>query len=322
MKRIISFLLVIIISLGILAGCSLLPGKLQFCEVKFYVDGEIYETRSAAIGKTVGAPKNPEKENYIFTGWKTDGLISYMYDFSSKVITNMNLEACFTLDTVKVGNLIGTKTIHSTVRIASKAYNVAFGSLIETESVTSYGSGVIIDVSGGYCYVLTNAHVVDKDEYSKQKINVIDVYGNSYEASIYKNSKKPSAAVSTDYDLALLYFKLPEEHTFAEIEMGSDPKNSDFVVSIGNPQGLLNSVTYGKVLNYQRVNGAEGSAADMIQFDTILHDCPIDHGSSGGALVDPYGRLVGINFAGYREQHYGCAIPVSKIIEFLDLYVY
>ena len=70
---------------------------------------------------------------------------------------------------------------------------------------------------------------------------------------------------------------------------------------------------------YQKVNTEENDAMD---FEAIVHSAIINHGSSGGPLVDPYGRLVGLNFAGSESLTYGCAIPISKINEFLDIYVY
>lgn len=324
MKRIISFLLILIVALGIFAGCSFLPEELKFCDVNFYVDGEIYATKTVVVGQTVAMPQAPEKENYIFTGWYIKGLISSnIYDFSSKVISDLDLYACFTLDTVSVGNFIAQSTLKSTVEVITKAYNVYPGSVVESSSMTSQGSGVIIDISGGYCYVLTNAHVVDKHEdYSKLQIVVKDAWGNSYEASIYKNSSKNSSAFSKDFDLAVICFRVPEKYSFTEIVMGEDPQVNDYVISIGNPEGLINSITYGNVLVYQQVNGEEGSAADYISFDVIIHNNPITHGSSGGALVDVYGRLVGLNFAGYENGQYGCAIPISKIKDFLTVYVY
>ncbi|MBO5715330.1 MAG: trypsin-like peptidase domain-containing protein [Clostridia bacterium] len=323
MKRIISFLLALTFCLVLFAGCSFLPDEIKLCDVNFYVDGEIYSTKTVVMGQTVGMPKNPEKENFVFTGWRVDGVVSYMYDFSSKVITDLDLHACFTVDTVKVGNLIAQNTLKSTVAVIGKSYNLYPGSLIESSYFMSQGSGVIIDISDGYCYVLTNAHVVEKNkDYSKLKITVEDAWGNSYEASIYKNSNKSTNAFSKDFDLALVCFELPEKYAFTEIVMGEDPKVDDFVVSIGNPGGLINLVTYGKTLGYQSVKGEDGTAADLVSFEVIIHNAPIAHGSSGGALVDTYGKLVGLNFAGYESGEYGCAIPLSKIKDFLSVYVY
>ena len=57
-------------------------------------------------------------------------------------------------------------------------------------------------------------------------------------------------------------------------------------------------------------------------FDIIIHNALIDHGSSGGPLLNASGKLVGLNFAGFESNHHGCAVPMSKINEFLNTYVY
>lgn len=325
MKKIISALLTLALCLTLLAGCSLLPEKMRFCEVKFYVDGELYDTKTVVVGQSVATPKNPEKENFVFTGWRTDGAISYMFDFSSKLIGDTELHACFTPDAVSIANMIATQTLKSTVTIRNKCYNSIMGGFIETEIFASQGSGVVVDISGGYAYVLTNAHVAKMEEgYSNQEITVEDPWGNEYEARVYKNPGKNDEAISEEYDLALICFKYAPENDggLVEIALGKDPKIEDFVVAIGNPGGLQNTVTYGYALAYQQIEASEETSITKVTFDVLIHNAPIDHGSSGGALVDAYGKLVGVNFAGYSNGVYGCTIPISKVIEFMNLFVY
>jgi S1-C subfamily serine protease len=293
------------------------------CKVNFYVDGELYDTSTVMVGQTVSSPINPKKENYIFTGWRTDGEISFAYDFSTKVIFDMNLHATFAPDAVKIGNMINEKTLKSTVKVLGKSYNTMMGGLVATEASISQGSGAVIDISGGYAYVLTNRHVVTKLEgYDKHSISVEDPWGNTYDAKIYKNVEY---AISEAYDLALICFEYAPEHkdrSLIEFELGKDAKVGDCVISIGNPRGLINSVTYGYALAYQKIEADEESAISNVKFDVLVHDGPITHGSSGGALVDACGRLVGLNFAVLGGGAYGCSIPISRIEEFLSIYVY
>ena len=61
----------------LICSCSFLPEELQFCNVNFYVDGKLYESKTVVIGQTVSEPKSPHKENQVFVGWGTDGAISY-----------------------------------------------------------------------------------------------------------------------------------------------------------------------------------------------------------------------------------------------------
>ncbi len=318
MKRTISLFMILIMVASLVCSCSLLPEELKFCKVNFYVDGELYDSKSVAIGQTVSEPSIPEKQNYIFTGW-VDSTATYKYDFSNKIIGDVDLYAYFTLDAVSFTNMITKQTIKSIVTVVSRSYR---GSMV---AGTSQGSGVVVDVSGGYCYVLTNNHVIENDvPNSQQIISVEDPWGNIYEAEIYKSPSKPDYAKSEEYDLALVCFKYSSanENILLEIGLGEDPKINEYVASLGTPAGLQNAITYGTVMAYQPINADEDSSLQNIAFDIILHNAPIDHGSSGGALVNAKGELVGINFAGYREGSYGCAIPISKVKEFLDLYVY
>ena len=320
MKRILSLILVVVMLTSLLCSCSFLTETLSFCKVNFYVDNELYATKDVVIGQSVPMPKNPTKENMVFIGWRTEEEKPVMYDFSSRVIGSFDLHACFTLDAVSVSNMVAQNTIYSTVEVINKLQHTS-GTMVETQ--ISSGSGVVIDISDGYCYVLTNAHVVKKEDgYEKQTITVEDPLGNAYEAQIYKNKNKNYYAYSEDFDLALICFKYSRNHSFVEIDFGEDPKVGDYVIAIGQPDGLQNTVTYGKVAGFYHVSGNEGSAASKIDFDSIIHNAYTNHGSSGGALLDANGRLVGVSFAGYPTSGYGCAIPISQIMEFLNLFVY
>lgn len=308
-----------------MCSCSFLPEELQGCEVNFYVDGELYATEKVTIGQTVSEPKAPKKENQIFVEWGTNAPIFCKYDFSKKVMGNIDLHARFALDAVSMTNMITQQTMKSIVTIENKCYNNVSGSLIEINSEVAQGSGVVVDISGGYCYVLTNCHVVEKPEkYASQTFTIEDAWGNTYSAHLYRKNSKFDYAMSQDYDLALLYFEyLPtDKNSLEEIRMGNDPKKNDYVAALGTPAGLQNAITYGTVIEYQKVKAGTDESLKKITFDVIVHNAPIDHGSSGGALVNTSGQLVGINFAGYGDGAYGCSIPISKVMEFMNIFVY
>lgn len=325
MKRAISLTLILIMIATLICSCSFLPDEIKTCTINFYVDGELYTTKTGVIGQVISQPKSPQKENEIFVGWFVNNILVYEYDFSSLLIGDLDLHAKFVLDGVAITNMMTTQIMKSVVTIVNKAYNTAMGGLIETSSSTSQGSGVVVDISDGYCFVLTNYHVVaTANGFSKQSIKVEDPWGNEYEANVYKNKNSSSAAIDPSYDLALIYFKYQpttemklEEIAFAN----NDPKSEENVISLGTPNGQQNSITYGKVLSYQKLNNSEDSD-EKVEFDIIYHSALIYHGSSGGPLVDTSGKLVGLNFAGFENNHYGCAIPLSKIIEFMGKYVY
>lgn len=141
----------------------------------------------------------------------------------------------------------------------------------------SAGSGVIIDAELGF--VVTNHHVVDRAD----EIQVTLADGREYSALL--------VGVDPQVDLAVLRIDADRlvDVPFAnsrEVRVG------DFVVAIGNPFGLDQTVTSGIVSALGRSGlGIEGYE------DFIQTDASINRGNSGGALVDLRGRLVGINTA-------------------------
>ena len=141
----------------------------------------------------------------------------------------------------------------------------------------SAGSGVIIDADGGI--VLTNNHVVDKAD----EVHVSLTDGRSFEAEV----------VGTDPDLDIAVLRI-EADSLAEVNIADSSllEVGDFVVAIGNPFGLGQTVTTGVVSALGRSGlGIEGYE------DFIQTDASINPGNSGGALVNLAGELVGINTA-------------------------
>jgi Do/DeqQ family serine protease len=162
----------------------------------------------------------------------------------------------------------------------------------ETEAV---GSGVIIDAVRGY--VLTNSHVVD----NATKIEVTT-----------KDNRRFTAALigrDTATDIALL--QIPAENlTAVPIGDSSRLQVGDFVLAVGNPFGLGQTVTSGIVSALGRTGlGIEGYE------DFIQTDASINPGNSGGALVNLQGQLVGINTAilapGGGNIGIGFAVPIN-----------
>ena len=141
----------------------------------------------------------------------------------------------------------------------------------------SLGSGVVIDAVHGY--VITNHHVVDKAD----EITVTLHDGRVLQARL--------VGADTDTDVAVI--KIPAERLTA-IPLGDSDqlRVGDFVMAIGNPFGLGQTVTSGIVSALGRSGlGIEGYE------DFIQTDASINPGNSGGALVDLRGELVGINTA-------------------------
>jgi Do/DeqQ family serine protease len=136
------------------------------------------------------------------------------------------------------------------------------------------GSGVMITGDG---YLLTNNHVVD----GADDIKVDFTDGRTLTAKVI-GTDKPS-------DLALLKVNGSD---FKAITLGDSDavKVGDVVLAIGNPLGVGETVTMGIISAKNRSTGGDGSYEDFLQTDA-----PINHGNSGGALVNTKGELVGIN---------------------------
>jgi Do/DeqQ family serine protease len=169
------------------------------------------------------------------------------------------------------------------------------------------GSGVIIDAKKGY--VVTNNHVVDNAD----EIIVKLTDGREFKA------KKLGA--DDQSDIALLKID-PDALTAMPLANSDELRVGDFVVAIGNPFGLNQTVTSGIVSALGRSGLNIGGYENFIQTDAA-----INRGNSGGALVSLRGELVGINTAIFGPNGgnvgIGFAIPsnmmkslVDQIIEF------
>ena len=139
------------------------------------------------------------------------------------------------------------------------------------------GSGVIFDADEGL--IITNSHVIQKAD----NISVTLNDGRNYEATVI--GKDP------DTDIALL--KIDADNLIDIAFADSDQlRVGDFVIAIGNPFGLRQTVTSGIVSGLGRSGLGIESYEDFIQTDASINP-----GNSGGALINLHGELVGINTA-------------------------
>ncbi len=160
---------------------------------------------------------------------------------------------------------------------------------------SSLGSGVIVDAANGY--ILTNHHVIDRAD----EITVTTNDGRSMEATLVGSDE--------DSDVAVIQVQGDNLQAIA-IGRSAELRVGDFVVAIGSPFGLSQTVTSGIVSALGRSGlGIEGYE------DFIQTDASINPGNSGGALVNLRGELVGINTAilsrGGGSIGIGLSIPVD-----------
>lgn len=176
---------------------------------------------------------------------------------------------------------------------------------MQTPPKRATGSGVIISSDG---YIVTNNHVVE----GADELTVTLTDNREFSARIIGTDKMT--------DLALIKIEGKNLPTLA-IGNSDNLKVGEWVIAIGNPFGLNNTVTAGIVSAKARslyANGVESF---------IQTDAAINQGNSGGALVNAQGELVGINAMLYSQTGsyagYGFAIPtsiMSKVVEDLKKY--
>jgi serine protease Do len=163
----------------------------------------------------------------------------------------------------------------------------------------SLGSGFVYDAGNGL--VVTNHHVIAK--------------ANEVKVRLSDRRELDARLLGSDpqTDIALLQVSSPEKLQAVVIGDSDRLQVGDWVLAIGNPFGLSQTVTVGIVSALSRTIGA-GPYDDFIQTDASINP-----GNSGGPLFDMEGRVVGINTAIHREgQGIGFAIPMSLAEPLLD----
>ena len=160
---------------------------------------------------------------------------------------------------------------------------------------TNLGSGVIISQDG---YIVTNSHVISKAD------NII---------VMLNDGRKATAKVignDVESDLAVIKVDLTGLKPLGFREQSTQV--GDVVLAIGNPFGVGQTVTQGII----SATGRTGLGINTVE-DFIQTDAAINPGNSGGALVDAYGRLVGINTAIFSRSGgsmgIGFAIPTEIV---------
>ncbi len=167
------------------------------------------------------------------------------------------------------------------------------------------GSGVIIDTKG---YILTNYHVV-KDA-GEIKVTLSGDEGHQYKGKIIGKDDR--------LDLAIVKIKSRKKLPVAVLGDSDKMKVGNWVLAVGSPFGLEQTVTAGIVSAIrQSVHIENRTYKELIQTDAA-----INQGNSGGPLVNIEGKVIGINTAIYAPMGgfvgVGFAIPINRAKEILD----
>jgi serine protease Do len=192
-------------------------------------------------------------------------------------------------DTLEV---LSAKVSRSVVQVFSTGYSFneestgANAALFSKQNST--GSAVIFTTDG---YLVTNNHVVQGAERVRVQLSYADDLGPGHHSILRRRGKLiPARVVGTDRQSDLAVLKI-DGGPYPALEFGKSDelRQGSLVLAFGNPLGLESSVSMGVV----------SSVARQIRADDpniyIQTDAPINPGNSGGPLLDPDGRIVGIN---------------------------
>ncbi len=166
----------------------------------------------------------------------------------------------------------------------------------------SLGSGVIVDPKG---YIVTNRHVVEKADRIRVKL-MDDPPGVTHDAKV----------IGTDQETDLAVIKIDLERSLPASKLGNSDSMvpGDWVLAIGSPFGLQETVTAGIVSAVGRNIVPGRSFQSFIQTDAAINP-----GNSGGPLVDLNGDVIGINTAILTETNayagVGFALPSNTVIQ-------
>ena len=216
-----------------------------------------------------------------------------------------------------------TSSIPTSEEIAAKAekFNVGIKLYGQSQSIFSSsssnslvgeGSGIIMgeDSSKKYTYIVTCAHVISEVKTSGYTMTVTDYEGNSYDGILVGYDSKTDVGVIKIQKTGL---------TAAEFGDSTTLKKGQTVYAIGNPGGseFFGSFTKGMVSAIDRPISSESG----YEMKCIQHTTPINSGNSGGALMNEFGQVIGINSSkivstGYEGMAF--AIPISDAKEIID----
>ncbi len=179
-------------------------------------------------------------------------------------------------------------------------YRLAYKGVVEIAASQGQGSGFVYDGDG---HIVTNAHVVE----GASSVSVKFWNGKSYTAQV--------VGIDASTDLAVLKVNAPVSEVFP-LSLGDSTKLvvGDPVVAIGSPFGLEGTVTSGIVSALHR----EMTSPNQFAIDnSIQTDAAINHGNSGGPLLNSQGKVIGVtsqiesNSGG--NEGVGFAIPSSTV---------
>jgi len=170
--------------------------------------------------------------------------------------------------------------------------------VITKDNQTSFASSVIFDEDDTFYYGLTNHHVVS----GSSAIDAVDYKNKIYEASIIDSSEY--------YDLAIIKFEKSSLNPLHVLKLADAYNINDEIKAVGYPRSIF-TISTGHIDTIELI-------AESVTLQVIHHTAEIDHGSSGGALLNLKNEIVGINFGADPEADMSYAIPGLKVKQYID----
>lgn len=236
--------------------------------------------------------------------------ISQIFTSEGAVSKGVDIED-YSETAISVANKVLPSVVGIEVDFSVSSNFPTFYSRSQTTTSKATGSGVIISDEG---YILTNNHVIDSSSSSTEYYTVSDA--NKVLVYLYNEDDPVEAKIigaDSVTDLAIL--KIDKDDLTA-IELGDSDslQVGEFVMAVGNPLDMRNTVTTGIVSAVDREIEDESDT----MFTLIQTDAAINAGNSGGALVNADGKLIGINtlkMSGTGVEGMGFAIPINSTFD-------
>ncbi|MFC4778311.1 S1C family serine protease [Paenibacillus sp. GCM10023252] len=292
---------------------------------------DFYSTKVSRRTRTMGKTGLTYSSKRNRGGWSTVR-IAFLSSFTSAIAAMLLFGVFFGTGSGGIGSSGGVRTtaaslqagdpLERTIQAAAKVRpavvsvineqamalgmdEAAEGAEEGTLEEAGVGSGVIYKKSGGKALIITNYHVVAN--------------AAAVKAVLMNGEKREAKVVGKDQitDLAVLEIDAAGIDVVAEIGDSQKLRAGEFVMAIGNPLGLGDSLTMGIVSKTRQIVPVSLNQDGVYDWEqeVIQIDASINNGNSGGPLIDMNGRVVGINsmkVADLGVEGIGFAIPMAN----------
>jgi S1-C subfamily serine protease len=239
------------------------------------------------------------------------GVLALLIGLVGGVVGRKTAEVVEAFTTSKVTLSTNNNSEAPAGRFAKVAAAVA-DSVVTIQSISDQegmqGSGFVVDGRG---YIVTNNHVISEAANNPSQFKTTVVFNDGKEVPAHLVGRDPKT------DLAVLKVDNVNNLTVAKLGDSDKVRVGDEVLAAGAPLGLRSTVTHGIISALHRpipLSG-EGSDTDTV-IDGVQTDASINHGNSGGPLIDMSSQVIGINTAGKSlsdsASGLGFAIPVNE----------